>query len=166
MRGICGMEIVEKRTIKLTWDNVCQIVSEEIKTILGIETDCKATYVENEYWDVSFLSYRLPLQKLCQLLYEVQASSDDWEDTLSGAAIPTVPCLGMALSEKLLARHLNINWEHSFILADSLWLVGTTDWQSSENDTADTGFPLEELTQVVHWLQSEIDRNGKGGRQP
>lgn len=160
------ISLCEKRAVKLTWDDVCQIVSENLKAILGIETDCKATYVENEYWDVSFVSYRLPLQKLCQLLHEVRAAPSDWEDALPDEAMPTVPCLGMALSEKLLTRHLQITWEHSLIVADGLWLVGAKDCQSLENDTSDVGFPLEELTQVVHWLQSEIDRNGKGGRQP
>lgn len=159
------INLCEKRTIKLTWDEVCQIVSEEIKTILGIETFCKANYVEYEYWDVSFAEYRLPLQKLCQLLHAVQASSVDWEDALPDEATSTVSCLGMALSEKLLVRRLNITWEHTLILADGLWLVGAKNCQSSENDESVTGFPLEELTQVVRWLQSEIDRNGKGGRQ-
>lgn len=158
------MKLHEKRTMMLTWDDVCQIVSEELKTILGIETDCKATYVENEYWDVSFAEYRLPLQKLCQLLHAVQASSVDWEDALPDEATSTVPCLGMALSEKLLVQRLNIAWEHTLILADGLWLVGAKDYQSFENDTSDVGFPLEELTQVVRWLQSEIDRNIKRER--
>lgn len=158
------MNLHEKRTMMLTWDDVCQIVSEELKTILGIETDCKATYVENEYWDVSFAEYRLPLQKLCQLLHAVQASSVDWEDALPDEATSTVPCLGMALSEKLLVQRLNIAWEHTLILADGLWLVGAKDYQSFENDTSDVGFPLEELTQVVRWLQSEIDRNIKRER--
>ena len=157
------MNLHEKRTMMLTWDDVCQIVSEELKTILGIETDCKATYVENEYWDVSFAEYRLPLQKLCQLLHAVQASSVDWEDALPDEATSTVPCLGMALSEKLLVQRLNIAWEHTLILADGLWLVGAKNCQSSENSASDIEFPLEELTQVVRWLQSEIDRNVKGG---
>lgn len=157
------ISLYEKRAVELTWDEVCQIVLEEITTILGIETDCKATYVENEYWDVSFVSYRLPSQNLCQLLHEVRATPSDWEDALPDEAMPTVPCLGMALSEKLLARHLQITWEHSLIVADGLWLVGAKDYQSLENDTSDVDFPLEELTQVVRWLQSEIDRNVKGG---
>lgn len=156
------MEIVEKRAVRLAWNDVCQIVSEELKTILGVGTACQANHVEHEYWDASFVGYRLPLQKLCQLMQEVQAAPDDWEDALPDEATSTVPCLGMALSEKLLARHLQISWEHSFILADGLWLVGAKDCQSSENSASDIEFPLEELTQVVRWLQNEIDRNSKG----
>ncbi len=156
------MNLCEKRTVKLAWDEVCQMVSEEIITILGVETFCEVDYVEHEYWSLSFTNYRLPLQMLCQLMQEIQAAPDDWEDALPDEATSTVPCLGMALSEKLLARHLQISWEHSFILADGLWLVGAKDYQSFENDTSDVGFPLEELTQVVRWLQNEIDRNSKG----
>ena len=118
------MAIVEKRAIKLGWQDVCEMVSAEIKGLIGVEVICKAVPAEGEYWDLSFGGCRLPLVKLCLLLQNVGAVQEDWEDALPGEGGNTVVSLGMALSEKLLARHLNLTWEHSLILEDSLWLVG------------------------------------------
>lgn len=102
------MAIVEKRSIKLDWQDVCTIISAEIKNLINVETICKAIPVEGEYWDVSFGGCRLPLLKLCLLLQSVQASPEDWEDALPGEGGTSVISLGMALSEKLLSRHLNL----------------------------------------------------------
>ena len=120
------MEIVEKRTIKLAWADVCEIVSTEIKNILGIQISCKAAPIEIDYWDMTLDNYRLPLPKFCLLLQAVHADLEDWEDALPEESSTLISSLGMALSEKLLSKHLGLTWEHSLILEDSLWLVGVT----------------------------------------
>ena len=116
--------ISKKCAIKLSWANVCNIISEGIEEILGIQVHCKVNVVESSLWGVTFMGYRLSLPKLCQLLQATQATPDDWEDELPDDGGVDVNGIGIVLAEKLVARHLKLTWEHHLITADSLWLVG------------------------------------------
>ena len=78
------MAMIEKRAIKLDWQDVCTMVAAEIKNIIGVESVCKVKPMELEYWEITFGGCRLPLPKLCLLLQGVQASLGDWEDSLPG----------------------------------------------------------------------------------
>lgn len=120
-------DISEKRAIELNWDKVRSIVSEEIREILGIPVQCRVNVVDGSFWDVAFISYRLPLPKLCQLLQVTQATPEDWEDALPDEGGVDVNSIGIVLAEKLISRHLKLTWEHHLITEDSLWLVGVTD---------------------------------------
>ena len=120
-------DISEKRAVELSWDRVRSIVSEEIREVLGLQIQCKVNVVESSFWDVSFIGYRLPLSKLCQLLQVTQATPEDWEDTLPDEGGVDVNSIGIVLAEKLISRHLKLIWEHHLITEDSLWLVGVTD---------------------------------------
>ena len=117
----------ERLAIELNWDEVRSIVSKEIKKILGLQIQCKVNVVEDSFWDVTFIGYRLPLSKLCQLLQATQATPEDWEDALPDEGGTDVGGIGIVLAEKLIARHLHLTWEHHLITMDSLWLVGVTD---------------------------------------
>lgn len=115
--------ISDKRAVELSWNEVCYIVSDEIEELLGLRVQCKANVVEDEFWDVKFIDYRLPLPRLCQLLQATQATLKEWVDALPAEGGVDVNCLGILLSEKLVARHLRLTWAHSLITSDSLWLV-------------------------------------------
>jgi len=119
--------ISEKRAAELNWNEVRNIVSGEIEEILGIHVQCKVNVVENSLWDVTFIGYRLPLPKLCQLLQATQATPEDWEDALPDEGETDVSGIGTVLAEKLVGRYLSLSWEHHLITADSLWLVGITE---------------------------------------
>ena len=120
-------DISEKRAVELNWDKVRSIVAEEIKEILGLQIQCKVNVVDGSFWDVTFIGYRLPLPKLCQLLQATQATPEDWEDALPDEGGVDVNGIGIMLTEKLISRHLKLTWEHHLITEDSLWLVGVTD---------------------------------------
>ena len=90
----------------------------------GVCIQCKINVVENSLWDVTFIDYRLPLPRLCQLLQVTQPTPEDWEDTLPDEGGVDVNGIGTVLAEKLLSRHLALTWEHHLITEDSLWLVG------------------------------------------
>ncbi len=120
-------DISERRAVELKWSEVCDIVLKEIKEILGLSVQCKVNVVENSLWDVTFIGYRLPLPKLCQLLQATQATQEDWEDALPDEGETDVSGIGTVLAEKLVGRHLDLRWEHSLITADSLWLVGVAE---------------------------------------
>ena len=113
-------------TLELSWCEVYSIVAEEVETILGLRVPCKINVAEGSLWDVTFINYRLPLPKLCQLLQETQATSEDWEDALPDKGGVDVGGIGIVLAEKLISRHLKLTWEHHLITEDSLWLVGVT----------------------------------------
>ena len=116
--------ISKKCAVKLSWPKVCNIVSEEIEDILGIHVQCKIIISEVTYWDVTFIGYRLPSLKLFQLAQAIQATPEDLEDTQPAGDRVDVKCIGMALSEKIIGRHLKLTWENRLITEQSLWLVG------------------------------------------
>ena len=118
------MEISERCAVELSWDKACEIISEEIKEILGLHVQCKANVVEHYFWSVTFADYRLPLPKLSQLVQATQPTLADWEEALPDEGGTDVNGIGMGLAEKLIARNLKLTWEHHLIVSDSLWLVG------------------------------------------
>ena len=120
-------DISEKRAVELRWPKVSGIVTGEIREVLGLQIQCKVNVVEGSFWDVTFISYRLPLPKLCQLLQATQAVQEDWEDALPDEGGVDVGGIGIVLAEKLISRYLKLTWEHHLITADSLWLVGVAD---------------------------------------
>ena len=67
-------DVYERPAVELSWDEVRNIVSKEIKKILGLQIQCKVNVVEDSFWDVTFTGYHLPLPKLCQLLQATQAT--------------------------------------------------------------------------------------------
>jgi len=107
--------ISERIAVELSWDEVCDIVSKEIEKILGFRVKCRVIVVDDSFWDVSFIGYRLPLFKLCQLLQAVQATPEDWKDTLPDEGEADVSGIGMVLAEKLVSKHLCLTWEHHLI---------------------------------------------------
>lgn len=124
----------EKCAIQLSWDKVRSIVSDEIETILGLRIQCKINVVESSFWDVTFINYRLPLSKLCQLLQETQATPDDWEDALPDEGKMDVDGIGIVLAEKLIMRHLKLTWKHHLITLDDLWLIDVAEGSNQESD--------------------------------
>ena len=139
-------DISERCAVKLSWDKVSSIVSDEIEKILGLHIQCKINRVEDSFWSVTFINYRLPLPKLCQIVQTTHPTLEDWEDVLPDDGGVDVNGIGMVLSEKLLARHLKLTWEHHLITEDSLWLVGiANDARSGEPED-----PLLPISGATH----------------
>lgn len=118
--------ITEKRAIELEWHEVCNIVSSEIKKILGLHIPCGVSVTGTEFWAVTFEDCSLSLPKFCQLLQAMEATPEDWEDALPDEGGVDIDTIGMLQAEKLIGRNLNITWQHRLITADGLWLVGVT----------------------------------------
>ena len=132
-------DISERRAVRLSWDEVRSIVSDEIKDILGLQIQCRSNVVEGSFWDVTFLSQRLPLPKLCQLLQVTQATPEDWEDALPDEGGVDVNGIGIVLAEKLISRHLNLTWEYHLITEDGLWLVGVDKSEDQDSGAGAAG---------------------------
>ena len=103
------------------------MISQEIEEILGIRLQCKFYREETQYWDIGFVDGRLPLSKLFKLLRIAGVAPDDWIRNFPSEVGTDVPDIGMALSEKLLSRHIQYTWEHSLVTANGLWLVGVNE---------------------------------------
>lgn len=84
------------------------------------------------FWDATFIDYRLPLPKLCQILQTTQATPEDWEEALPDEGVMDVNGIGMVLCEKLIGRNLKFTWEHHLITEDSLWLIDVTESKNQE----------------------------------
>ena len=158
MKNVRNM--TERRTIELSWHEVCDIASAEMEAVLGLHIPCKADVTGTEFWALAFDSHRLPLPKLCQLLQAMQATADDWEDALSDEDGTVVGALGMSLAEKLIGRNLALNWEHHLITADSLWLVGVTEAQSKGACCALTSDLVQAVTDIADYLRGKEQDNG------
>ena len=116
-------------------------MSDEIEKILGFHIQCKINRVEDSFWSVTFINYRLPLPKLCQIVQTTHPTLEDWEDVLPDDGGVDVNGIGMMLSEKLLTRYLKLTWEHHLITEDSLWLVGV-EKDTRSGDPADPFPPI------------------------
>lgn len=143
--------MTEKRALKLPWTQVCEIVSAEFEAILGISIECKASVIEDEFWDIGFQDYRLPIAKLCQLLSAVNASPEDWAKTIPEEG-EYVGYTGMVLAETLLSKRMSLTWEHHLITEDSLWPVGVTEAEPQSNDLA------RAITVMAKYIFREMQR--------
>ena len=150
-------DIFERCAVKLGWDKVSSIVSEEIEKIIGVHIQCKANVVEHYFWSMEFVNYRLPLPKLCQIVQTTRPTPEDWEDAMPDDGGVDVNGIGMALCEKLVARQLQLTWEHHLITEDSLWLVGVTPAQCNPKPEGERPERIEIYWQdLIQAKQSEI----------
>ena len=146
------MDLVTHSAIEIGWQDVSRIVAEEIEKVLGIVIPCKVNVMEEEFWNVEFVGYRLLIPKLCQLLQAIDADSQIWAEALSDEGRLDVKDIGMSTSERLVARHLNVTWKHLIIAEDSLWLVGVSGLPLSEpKENFDTLISI--LEQLIVWLR-------------
>lgn len=149
----------DKHALKLSWNEACQIVSDEIEAILGIQVSCSASVLDTDFWAMEFKDCHVPLAKICQLLQIVQATPEDWDDALLDKRDTAVRDISMFLTQKLISRHLNLVWEHALAIDDSLWLIGVTkDEAKSEQNIrnhSDCSFPPE-LAQAIITIADHI----------
>ena len=145
--------MTEKRAVELNWGEVCDIASAEIEEILGLQVPCRVDLTGTEFWTLVLEDHHLPLPKLCQLLQAMQATPSDWADALPDDGGTGVAAIGMIQAEKLIGRHLKLQWKHRLITAEGLWLVGVSDIQRPQlgpGNIHDTGCALaRELVQAV-----------------
>ena len=158
-------EFSEKHALKLSWDEVCRIVSDEIEEIIGIRVSCKASVVEMDFWALEFNDCRISLPNLCQLLQAAQAAPEDWEEALTvERETSSVRDIGMLLTQKLISRHLNLAWEHALAIDDSLWLIGVTEDETKPDQHSgnrmDCSFPPE-LAQTIITIADRIRKQEK-----
>ena len=153
----------DKHALKLSWNEACQIVSDEIEAILGIQVSCSASVLDTDFWAMEFKDCHVPLAKICQLLQIVQATPEDWDDALLDKRDTAVRDISMFLTQKLISRHLKLAWEHALSIDDSLWLIGITEDEAKSEQNirnrSDCSFPPE-LAQAIITIADRIRKQG------
>ncbi len=155
------MDLTKRSALELSWQEVCRIISEEIEKNLGISIQCKANVMEDEFWDIEFVGYRLPLPKLCQLLQAMDATLEDWENALPDEGGIDINDIGIPLTEKLIAQNLGLTWEHQVIAKDGLWLVGVKDTEAPKLEQDASTLPTElvqAFSKIAEYFHSQEGR--------
>ena len=154
----------DKHALKLSWNEACQIVSDEIEEILGIQVSCSASVLDTDFWAMEFKDCHVPLAKICQLLQIVQATPEDWDDALLDKRDTAVRDISMFLTQKLISRHLKLAWEHALAIGDSLWLIGVTEDETKpeQNSVDRMNYSLPpELAQAIITIADHIRKQQK-----
>ena len=120
------MDNKELRTIRLSWTVVEKAIQAELKKLLGINIECKASADSWDYWSVVFKNVRLNVEQLKVLFKAFKLSERDKQRSMPETGKTDTNSVDVSLAEKLLERNLGYSWEQS--LADSaLFLIGVDD---------------------------------------
>lgn len=146
------MSIEEKQSYRLPWKIISDFVSGEISTILSHSIRCKAHPDDWDYWAVSLVDYKMPLNELMMLFDAVGADKETMRKEIPDDS-NTVKELGMLLATGLLQRRLGYKWERVIAEGDALWLVGCS--AAETFDIGDIRIPLDRLkskNELMNWL--------------
>ena len=111
-------------TWELPWALVGDIVSAQLGNILGKEIKCKASLDDWDYWAVSFIDYRMPINEIKLVCSNVHATDDEKKDAMPMEGEKNVGSLGNAIVDKLLSNGMGASWELSFAKENALYLIG------------------------------------------
>lgn len=107
----------------MSWAVVEKAIQAELKKLLGINIECKASADSWDYWSVVFKNGRLTVEQLKVLFKAFDLSERDKQRSMPEKGTEDTNTVDVTLAEKLLQKHLGYTWEQS--LADSaLWLIG------------------------------------------
>ncbi len=118
--------IKPEKALRISFNKVAQIISNELVKILNRKVDCIVQADEIDYWAVRFTNERIPISEIYKILemlpetekqHELQALNE-LENKNS------VSDLGMPMSEVLLKKFLGYSYETVFTDDTSIWLLG------------------------------------------
>lgn len=96
------------KAIRITWDSLSRIMSEEISKMLGREIRCRASMNDVEYWAIVIQDERIPLSELFKILETVKANEAERQDSLPESALTefSVRDIGMKAANLILSSPL------------------------------------------------------------
>lgn len=148
------MENKELRTIRLSWSVVEKAIQAELKKLLGINIECKASADSWDYWSVVFKNVRLNVEQLKVLFKAFKLSERDKQRSMPEAGKTDTNSVDVSLAEKLLERNLGYSWEQS--LADSaLFLIGVDDESFILDGVKMSSNCLITQTEVLEYLKGQ-----------
>ena len=122
------------KAIRISWDSLSRIVSEEISKILGREICCKASMNDVEYWAIVIQDERIPLSELFKILETVKANEAERQDSLPESAMTqfSVRDIGMEAANLILAGRLGYRWKAQYMDDYGMWILGEKDGENNE----------------------------------
>lgn len=113
-------------TIKLTWEEIDEIIRNTLYLILLKKIECESTNDDNDYWGVALTSYSLTMDELTKIYDFFGATDKEREEAFALDEGPMLNALGMRIASKMIRRKLLCKWEQEFATDEGLWLIGCT----------------------------------------
>lgn len=118
-----GIMFMEVKTLKFEWKELDTIFEEILNKILNKKIACSVSADEYDYWAVSFVDYRMPIEEIKKVCDFIKATQDDMEEAFPSEGEEKSRDLGMGVSEKLISQYLNTAWKKTFADDDGLYLI-------------------------------------------
>ena len=112
--------------LKLSWNEVRSLISDELLSILNKEIVCNAKADDFRFWSVEFCDYKMPISEIgiiCKAINATDETTEEampWEEDMVGY----VRDFGLAVSSMLLSKKIGYKWEDFLATDDCLWLIG------------------------------------------
>ena len=125
------MTINKVTAIRLTWQEVSDLIQHELEKILGYRIICRTQKEDAYYWCACFTDMRMQLSDVYKVIEIVGATHTQCVDSIPAPEdhVTDVNCLGMAVCELLLQYGLHHKWEETHIGDGALWLLNVHDIQ-------------------------------------
>lgn len=114
---------MEVKTLKFEWKELDTIFEEILNKILKKKIACSVSADEYDYWTISFVDYRMPIEEIKKVCDFIKATQDDMEEAFPSEGEEKSRDLGMGVSEKLLSQYLNTAWKKTYADDDGLYLI-------------------------------------------
>lgn len=128
--------IKPEKALRISFDKVAQIVSDELAKILNRKVDCIAQADDIDYWAVKFKNERVPISEIYKVLNLL--SEDEKQHELQAfnelENKESIGDLGMLMSEALLKQFLGYSYETVFTDNTSIWLLGEKPESEADNN--------------------------------
>lgn len=122
-----GMNGYQKTmTIKLTWEEIDEIIRNALYLILLKKIECESSNDDIDYWGVTLTSYSLTIDELKKIYDFFDATDKEREEAFALDEGPVLNALGMRIASKMIRRKLLCKWEQELATDEGLWLIGCT----------------------------------------
>lgn len=116
------------RTLRLSWEELTDLLSDCVSQILERKVDGTARYDDYNYWDFRSQGKSFTIAEISRLIQYVQGDNEMWQESIpTDAKISS--SLGLYLCRALLGQALKMNWEHESISTSSLWLIDIQEYR-------------------------------------
>lgn len=113
----------ELMCIKISWNQISEIISDRIFAILGKQIKCTVTYDDWDFWYVKFDGYEMPISEIEQICDRINADETERQDAFPYDGEGSVRSFGPPVATKLLSIGLKCQWEEVLAKDDCLWLL-------------------------------------------
>ncbi len=116
----------QKMALCFTWEEIAEMCSAEISSILGRRIKFIANFDDECYWALKIIGDRIPIRDMHKVLDVLKATERQREDSLPEVDQRHLGSneIGLEGGMLLLQSHLGYKWETEHITEEGLWLLG------------------------------------------